>query len=322
MAKVTMPQLGESVAEGTIGKWLKQPGDHVDKYEPLVEVVTDKVNAEVPSPFEGILREILAEEGSVVPNNAEIAVIETADDGGFGADAPAAPAAATAAAPDEAPAAAERDGEGSSGGCGCRTPQRPPPRRGARTIPPGRPAPTSAAQPRWRPRSRRPRRPRDPDARMTPAVRRLLREHELTAAQIVGTGGGGRITREDVLKVVESIRTGGAAPAPAPAVAPASGQNGSAAPAAAPARAPPHHGHLPRAARRRADRVPRGCRRSPPADDQDAQGDRGADDPGARGPARVRPHGGRRHQPGARPRDARSATTRPARGSRSATSRS
>src|SRR3954447_25419263 len=71
MAKVTMPQLGESVAEGTIGKWLKQPGDHVAKYEPLVEVVTDKVNAEVPSPFEGVLREILAEEGSVVPNNAE-----------------------------------------------------------------------------------------------------------------------------------------------------------------------------------------------------------------------------------------------------------
>ena len=76
-----MPQLGESVAEGTIGKWLKQPGDHVDKYEPLVEVVTDKVNAEVPSPFEGILREILVEEGATVPNNAEIAVIETADDG-------------------------------------------------------------------------------------------------------------------------------------------------------------------------------------------------------------------------------------------------
>ena len=81
MAKVTMPQLGESVAEGTIGKWLKQPGDHVAKYEPLVEVITDKVNAEVPSPFEGVLREILAEEGATVPNNAEIAVIETADEG-------------------------------------------------------------------------------------------------------------------------------------------------------------------------------------------------------------------------------------------------
>ena len=60
VAKVTMPQLGESVAEGTIGKWLKQPGDTVEKYEPLLEVITDKVNAEVPSPFAGVLKEILA----------------------------------------------------------------------------------------------------------------------------------------------------------------------------------------------------------------------------------------------------------------------
>src|SRR5437868_10786940 len=91
-----MPQLGESVAEGTIGKWLKKPGDTVAKYEPLVEVITDKVNAEVPSPFEGVLREILVEEGATVPNNAEIAVIETADDAGgtsTGAPAPAAPVA-------------------------------------------------------------------------------------------------------------------------------------------------------------------------------------------------------------------------------------
>ena len=80
MAKVTMPQLGESVAEGTIGKWLKKPGDTVAKYEPLLEVITDKVNAEVPSPFAGVLREILAQEGATVPNNAEIAVIETEDE--------------------------------------------------------------------------------------------------------------------------------------------------------------------------------------------------------------------------------------------------
>ena len=100
MAKVTMPQLGESVAEGTIGKWLKQPGDHVAKYEPLVEVVTDKVNAEVPSPFEGILREILAEEGAVVPNNAEIASSRrptTAPSAG-GPAAPSAPSGDPAAA--------------------------------------------------------------------------------------------------------------------------------------------------------------------------------------------------------------------------------
>ena len=80
MAKVTMPQLGESVAEGTIGRWLKQPGDTVAKYEPLVEVITDKVNAEVPSPFAGVLREILVEEGATVPNDAEIAIIETEDE--------------------------------------------------------------------------------------------------------------------------------------------------------------------------------------------------------------------------------------------------
>ena len=73
-----MPQLGESVAEGTIGKWLKQPGDTVEKYEPLLEVITDKVNAEVPSPFEGTLTEILVQEGETVPNNAEIAVIDAA----------------------------------------------------------------------------------------------------------------------------------------------------------------------------------------------------------------------------------------------------
>src|SRR5207244_13138818 len=98
-----MPQLGESVAEGTIGKWLKKPGDHVAKYEPLLEVITDKVNAEVPSPFEGVLKEILVEEGATVPNNAEIAVI---DEGGGAAAAPAAKSDAPAARAEAAPAAA------------------------------------------------------------------------------------------------------------------------------------------------------------------------------------------------------------------------
>src|SRR5512142_2822610 len=94
-----MPQLGESVAEGTIGKWLKQPGDRVAKYEPLLEVITDKVNAEVPSPYEGVLKEILVEEGATVPNNAEIAVIEEAGSAEPAAKADtAAPAASTASA--------------------------------------------------------------------------------------------------------------------------------------------------------------------------------------------------------------------------------
>ncbi|MDO8483352.1 MAG: dihydrolipoamide acetyltransferase family protein [Candidatus Limnocylindrales bacterium] len=216
MAKVTMPQLGESVAEGTIGKWLKQLGDHVDKYEPLVEVITDKVNAEVPSPFEGVLREILAEEGSTVPNNAEIAVIETADEVGGSAAAAEAPAA-TAEAPQTtaAPPAAPPPGAGPAG-----SDERGPREIAAATASPPAAAPSAPAPAVG-----------DPDARMTPAVRRLLREHDLSAAQIVGTGGGGRITREDVLKVVESIRTGGAAPAAAPA-APARTPAPSPAPAA------------------------------------------------------------------------------------------
>src|SRR6476659_1221304 len=104
-----MPQLGESVAEGTIGKWLKQPGDHVAKYEPLLEVITDKVNAEVPSPFEGTLREILAEEGATVPNDAEIAIIDTADESAAasGATGPVVTSPAPAAEPANGPAGSD-----------------------------------------------------------------------------------------------------------------------------------------------------------------------------------------------------------------------
>src|SRR6188508_2272694 len=103
MPKVQMPQLGESVAEGTIGKWLKKPGDHVAKYEPIVEVITDKVNAEVPSPYEGTLTEILVQEGDTVPNNTEIAVIEAA--GAEAAEEKPEPAPQPAAPPAPQPAA-------------------------------------------------------------------------------------------------------------------------------------------------------------------------------------------------------------------------
>ena len=231
MVKVTMPQLGESVAEGTIGKWLKKPGDHVDKYEPLLEVITDKVNAEVPSPYEGVLTEILVEEGATVPNNAEIAVIdETGAAAGSGATAAAgaaSAAAATASTPAAAPAA---------------------PAAAPAPAPPPPAAPVAAeaipAVPATGPAGSDERAlhelPGSADARMTPAVRRLLREHGLQPAMIVGTGGGGRISREDVTDFVESQRTGrpvgsqnaaggvpsvqGAppsAPAAAPSVAPA-----------------------------------------------------------------------------------------------------
>jgi 2-oxoisovalerate dehydrogenase E2 component (dihydrolipoyl transacylase) len=281
VAKVTMPQLGESVAEGTIGKWLKQPGDSVAKYEPLLEVITDKVNAEVPSPFAGILREILVEEGATVPNNAEIAIIETADEESTGGTADAAPASAAAAntvaqddkgapstakaetgAPEEAtktaPTVVPADGPAGS--------DERPERAAASATSSAASAPTAAAA--APPPTAVAAGPADvagsPDARMTPAVRRLLREHGLTAAQIVGTGGGGRITREDVTNYVESQRTGqpvggqavgGAAGVAAPVAAPvpAASSNGSgtasAAPSSTPAAAAPAAPAAPAAAR-------------------------------------------------------------------------
>ena len=199
MAKVTMPQLGESVAEGTIGKWLKKPGDHVAKYEPLLEVITDKVNAEVPSPVEGTLTQILVEEGATVPNNAEIAIIETADEAATaaGAGAGSGNASRAAAAVSPAPAAVSPAPTAAASSA-------PPPSPGVAPGPAG-----SDERPSREPSGESSALPGNPDARMTPAVRRLLREHGLTAAQIVGTGGGGRITREDVIDYVEAVRTGG-----------------------------------------------------------------------------------------------------------------
>jgi pyruvate/2-oxoglutarate dehydrogenase complex dihydrolipoamide acyltransferase (E2) component len=259
VAKVTMPQLGESVAEGTIGKWLKKPGDHVAKYEPLLEVITDKVNAEVPSPFEGVLREILVEEGATVPNNAEIAVIEEA--GGGAASGPAASGAAASAAPAASarPAAAAESAAPTPAAATARdaapepetaepetaqpaaeqTPE--PATAAASSAMASSPAATSAS--RNGPAGSDERAPQDmpgnADARMTPAVRRLLREHGLTAAMISGTGGGGRITREDVTDYVESQRTGQPVGRQNAAVAPA-GDGSAATPAgaSAPAAAP------------------------------------------------------------------------------------
>jgi pyruvate/2-oxoglutarate dehydrogenase complex dihydrolipoamide acyltransferase (E2) component len=269
VAKVTMPQLGESVAEGTIGKWLKQPGDHVAKYEPLLEVITDKVNAEVPSPYEGILKEILVEEGATVPNNAEIAIIEEAGAAASTAASTAAPAAtaataSTSAAPSNGSGAAPKESAALAPAASAPTPAP------ASAAAPAPEAPASAAvaspmasaapavsQPSNGPAGSDERGvhelPGSADARMTPAVRRLLREHGLSAAMIVGTGGGGRITREDVTDYVESQRTSKpvgrqdasatpAASAPAGAAAPAApaaATSAGPAPAAAPRAAAP-----------------------------------------------------------------------------------
>ena len=175
VAKVTMPQLGESVAEGTIGKWLKQPGDTVAKYEPLLEVITDKVNAEVPSPFAGVLKEILAEEGATVPNNAEIAVIET----GRGRRRPRCRARRRRRAQ---PAAAEATGTPKVEARPTRTPPAPTGTAAPAPAAPRSPSVAERAPPRRPhppPRPPAPAATGDANARMTPAVRRLLREHEL-----------------------------------------------------------------------------------------------------------------------------------------------
>ena len=212
MPKVKMPQLGESVAEGTIGKWLKKPGDHVDKYEPIVEVITDKVNAEVPSPFEGTLTEILVQEGETVPNNTDIAVIESA-----AADAEAAAAASPAAAApagDHGPAGSDERPE--------RTLEQPTAQPAAASPAPAQPAQMSAATAVAAPAKTGGNGVSAPDTfsgPTTPAVRRLAREHGVDLSLVAGTGHGGRVTREDVLKFVESGGTAARAAAPAvPAV--------------------------------------------------------------------------------------------------------
>jgi len=197
MAEVKLPQLGETVTEGTITKWFKKIGDAVAADEPLFEVSTDKVDTEVPSPVSGILTEVRAKEGDTVPVGAVIAVV---------GDAGAAPAPAPAAAPAPEPVAAPV--------AAAPTPEPAP-------APAPAPAPTvvvAAAS-------------SSGDAPLlSPVVRRLISENNLDVAKIAGTGPGGRITREDVLALIDA-QAGKSAPAPAPAAAPA------AAPAPAPAAA-------------------------------------------------------------------------------------
>ncbi len=211
MPTVTMPQLGESVAEGTIGKWLKQVGDQVAVGDPIVEVVTDKVNAEVPSPFAGTLTRILVGEGETVPNDADIAIIETGD----AAAAPvpmAAPAAAAATSPAPAPVAAAPAPVAAA--MPTPAPIAPPPLAPTVAIP-------VAAATRY-------------EGRMTPAVRRLAREHAVDLGRVQGTGFAGRVTRDDVLAYVAANGNGSAPTLPAAPAATASPTPSSAAPTAAP----------------------------------------------------------------------------------------
>ncbi|HUG48402.1 MAG TPA: dihydrolipoamide acetyltransferase family protein [Candidatus Limnocylindria bacterium] len=215
MPKVQMPQLGESVAEGTIGKWLKQPGDKVAKYEPIVEVITDKVNAEVPSPFEGTLTEILVQEGETVPNNTDIAIIEAAGEGAEATGQAADEGGAASAEAPEAVAAAEATADETAGQAGAHGPPGSDERPAAEAA---RPAAQQEAQPAASTAVAAPDKsggngaagPDGYEGRMTPAVRRLAREHGVDLSLIAGSGHAGRVTRDDVLKFVEQQKQGGA----------------------------------------------------------------------------------------------------------------
>jgi len=227
MVDITMPQLGETVTEGTITRWAKQVGDRIEIDEVLFEVSTDKVDSEVPSAAAGYVTEILVPEGETVDVGTRLAVIGDAPSNGA-ASAPAAPAASAPAA--SAPAAEAPPAP---------APPPPPPPAPA----PAPPAPVAvAAAPAPAPAPE----PATPaptpvaaavngsaveDARLlSPVVRRLIAEHNLDPATITGTGTGGRITRDDVLALIDATASGAtatppaataaAAPAPAP-VAPA-----------------------------------------------------------------------------------------------------
>jgi len=235
MPKVTMPQLGESVAEGTIGKWLKNVGDHVDKYEPIVEVITDKVNAEVPSPFAGTLSEILVQEGETVPNDTEIAVIEAAGEGAeaepaaaspggaASAEAPAAVAGAEAVAdevlPGESEASRSDGGHGPAGSDERSAGEATGTSHATAAPATAAPAATAPAATITAPAGSSTAGSNGAGdvagytGRMTPAVRRLAREHGVDMAQIAGSGHDGRVTRDDIMKWVES---GGASAAASP----------------------------------------------------------------------------------------------------------
>jgi len=192
---VLMPQMGESIAEGTLSKWLKKLGDEVKRDEPLFEISTDKVDAEIPAPSAGVLAEIKVQEGQTVPVQTLVAVIETDK-------AAAATTAAPSAAAQRAPAA--------SGAAVASSPPAP------------KPAPAPAATSPV-PRAPSPVPPKGDGAetaderlrrKSTPLVRKIAAEHQVDISTIPGTGFAGRVTKQDILGVIER---GTAMPAAAPA---------------------------------------------------------------------------------------------------------
>ncbi|MEZ5322040.1 MAG: dihydrolipoamide acetyltransferase family protein [Microthrixaceae bacterium] len=223
MADVSMPQLGESVTEGTITKWFKQVGDHVDEDEALFEVSTDKVDSEVPSPSSGFVSEILVPEGETVDvGTLLVRLSDSAPTGPSGEvdgapEAPTTPSGATAEDGSSAPSPAASAQSASAGAI--------PAAPAAAAPEPAAPVPAPApAAPSTATRS---------GVLLSPLVRRLVEENGLDASTITGTGVGGRITREDVLDALDA-RAGTTAGAAITSLPPAA-----AAPAAAPAAAAP-----------------------------------------------------------------------------------
>jgi len=188
---IIMPQMGESIVEGTITKWLKKPGDKVQRDEPLFEISTDKVDAEIPAPASGVLQEIKVTEGTTVGVNTVVGTI--AIDGESAAAKPA--PAKTASAPPERSAGAPPAVEAAS---------RP---RAQAPTPPLTPAPSAPAQ------------EEDEEARSSPLVRKIAREHGISLSHVTGTGLGGRITKQDIMQFIES--QGSTQPVPTSAPAPA-----------------------------------------------------------------------------------------------------
>ncbi len=218
---VTMPQLGETVVEGTITKWLKKEGETVDRDEPLFEISTDKVDTEVPSPVGGKVVQIKVPEGETVSVGTELAIIEPSGDGQA---ASAAPSSAT-----QEPARVEEEREEAEEAEESATREEEQPERGPaeETAPtPVRPEPEEERRPPAEPEARAAPSP-DGGARsqiLSPLVRRLAEENDVDLSRVRGSGTGGRITKKDVLAYAES-RQGQEAPAATPpaasAVAPA-----------------------------------------------------------------------------------------------------
>jgi 2-oxoisovalerate dehydrogenase E2 component (dihydrolipoyl transacylase) len=230
---IKMPQLGESVTEGTIERWLVAEGDSVEQYDPLFEVVTDKVNAEVPAEVAGTITKILVPDGETVAVGTALAEIESGAASAQPTETPPAPEAAAEPAPAPAPVAAAGPEAAAEPAPAPEAAAEPAPAAAAPAAP-AQPEPASAAGPP----------PTDGSVRMTPAVRRLVREHSLDISAITGTGAGGRVTRDDVLAVIEGGGTPAAAadaPAPQPAAAlqPAAAPQPAAASQPAPAAAQP-----------------------------------------------------------------------------------